>query len=102
MKRTFILIGLFLFIGSAVTPGTAQVKYDAWVTTEGSGIVIHGGKGDVPPPPPPGHYYCVHHREYHKNCKACQKAMKKYRKEMKKAHKDAIKRCKKANRGHHH
>ena len=98
MKHISKLFSGLLLAVMAASPMAAQTNYDVWVTTEGSGIALHGGQ--------PTRQVVVHHDpHFRKGCKACEKAYKKHKKAVRKARKQAEHhhhKAVKARKHHHH
>ncbi|MBD5284132.1 MAG: DUF1611 domain-containing protein [Bacteroides sp.] len=104
MKHISKLFSGLLLAVMAASPMAAQTNYDVWVTTEGSGIALHGGQ---PTRQVVVHHdgYCHHHPHFRKGCKACEKAYKKHKKAVRKARKQAEHhhhKAVKARKHHHH
>lgn len=100
MKRACLfLAGIFM----ASTLAVSAQDYQAWITTEGAGVVINSGSGFIGIPYRT--YYDVvpvHHHHHHHG----KKAYKKYKKAQKKYYKARRKAAKKKykelqRRGHH-
>ncbi len=103
MKRKTALLSVALL--SAATVASAQTGFQAWMTTEGAGVVVSGGV--------PGNYYPVYgpaygvpygpsHHYHGKKAKKQYKKVKKAQKKYLKAREKYFKEMRKASRHRHH
>lgn len=103
MKRKSTL--LFTVLLSAATVASAQTGFQAWMTTEGAGVVVSGGvPGNYYPGYGPafGVPYRTGHHHHGKKAKKQYKKMKKAQKKYFKAREKYFKEMRKASRHHHH